>query len=87
MIGRRDEPDVGRPRSRLADPLVLPFLEEAEQLGLEGQRQVADLVEEERPALGRGDLAPHRATAPVNGAADVAEEFAFQQLGARGSGN
>ena len=71
----------------LADPLVAPFLQEAEQLGLERQREVADLVEEECPPLGRGDLALGVRDGPREGAADVTEQGALQQLGARGWGN
>src|SRR5262249_12907147 len=37
-IRGRDESDVRRPGPRLADPLVSAFLEEAEELGLEGER-------------------------------------------------
>ena len=48
---------VAGPRLRLADPLVRPVLQEPQQLRLHGRRQVADLVEEQRAALGRGDLA------------------------------
>ncbi len=74
-IGRRHEPDVGRARAGFADPFVAAFLEEPEQLGLEGQREVADLVEEERPTLGGGDrLPPVSATAPVKEPPRVAEQ-------------
>ena len=38
---------------RLADPLVGLVLDQAEELRLQCQRQVADLVEEQRPAVGR----------------------------------
>ena len=68
----------------LADPLVAPLLEESEQLGLERQRQVADLVEEQRARLRPRRPCPRcRVTAPVNDAAGVAEQRALQQLGAQ----
>ena len=52
-MGRADDPDVDRVLGRrpdLADPLLL---DRAQQLHLHRERQVADLVEEERPAVRR----------------------------------
>ena len=66
----------------LADPLVLPLLEEPEELGLERRREVADLVEEERPPLGGGDLAGGVADGPGERPPGVAEQVALQQVGA-----
>jgi hypothetical protein len=43
--------------ARLADPLVHLVVQEAEEAGLEVRAEVADLVEEERAALGLLDLA------------------------------
>ena len=65
----------------LTDPLVAPFLEESQQLGLERQRKVADLVEEQSPAFGRGDLALGVGDGSRERAAGVAEEVALEQLG------
>ena len=42
----------------LADALVFALLEQAQELGLDFQRQVADLVEEERAAVRGAHLAP-----------------------------
>ncbi len=67
--------------ARFADPFVAALLEQPQQLGLQRQRQVADFVEEERAPLGRRDLAgriPHRAG---EGALEMAEQLALQQLG------
>ena len=52
LVRGADEADVDGARARLADPADLLLLEDAEELGLEGERQVADLVEEERAARG-----------------------------------
>ena len=55
-------------------------LEDAEELGLRVERHVADLVEEERAAVGQLDeagLVPVRAG---EGAAPVAEELALQEV-------
>ena len=49
----RDDADVHVDRALRAQPFDLPLLEDAEQLDLERERQLADLVEEER-AAGRG---------------------------------
>ena len=51
-VGGGDEADVRLARLVGADALVLAFLEHAQQLDLDARRDLADLVEEERPALG-----------------------------------
>src|SRR5262249_3047774 len=50
-IGGGDDSDVDRDRRAAADALDLALLEDAEQLCLGLQRQLADLVEEERAAV------------------------------------
>src|SRR5262245_56246410 len=44
-VGRRDDAYVGTSDRRVADALILAILSEAEELGLQFQRQVSDLVE------------------------------------------
>ena len=80
-VGRRDQPDVGAARAVLTDAFVAPFLEEAQQFRLEQERKVADLVEEQRPSLGRGDLSLGVGDRAGERAARVAEELAFEQVG------
>src|SRR5882724_731224 len=46
VVGRCDEPDVSAERRRSTDTLVLALLEDAQELGLDSGRQLADLVEE-----------------------------------------
>ena len=65
-VRRGDDPQVGRARGRLADPHALAGLEHAQQLGLDRQRQLADLVEEQRAAVRRLEQPAFAATAPVN---------------------
>ena len=52
-------------------------------MGCKGQRQVADFVQEERSALGRGDLADRVADRAGEGPLHVAEKLALQQLGGK----
>ena len=69
-----------------ADPLQLPALQHAEQLGLHRQRQLADLVEEQAAAVGQFELAAPFVDRAGEGAAHMAEQFAFHQgLGQRGA--
>ncbi len=49
-----------------ADALELAFLQDAQQLGLDGRRHLADLVEEERAAVGELEAPFRLLTAPVN---------------------
>ena len=60
-IGRRDEPHVDADRPRAAEPLELLLLQDAQQLRLQLERDVADLVEEQRAAV--GELEPADAAA------------------------
>src|SRR4029077_14090185 len=50
-IRGRDDAHVRRALARVADALVRALLQEAEQLGLDLERQLADLVQEQRAAL------------------------------------
>ena len=60
-----------------ADPV---FLKRPQHLGLRRQRHVADLVHEQRAAVGLFELAPSLLDGRGEGAAFVAEEFAFDQF-------
>src|SRR5439155_6152453 len=54
-MGRGDQPDVDAPRLGRADRTNLAVLKEPEQHRLGIRRQLADLVEEEGPAVGDGE--------------------------------
>ena len=58
-IGRGDQPDVHAQRPARADAFELAFLQRPKQLRLHVERQIADLVEEQRAAV--GDLQPAEA--------------------------
>src|SRR5712691_12679698 len=51
-VGGRNDAYVRTPRARRANALVLAGLEHAQQLRLLRERQIGDLVEEQRAALG-----------------------------------
>ena len=69
-----------------ADPLELPLLEDAQQLGLERRRDLAHLVEEQGAPLGRLDPADLPLDRPGEGSSLVAEELALEErLGERGA--
>ena len=80
-----DDAHVALARDVAADALVDSFLQDAQQLHLHRQAHVADLVEEQRAALGDleaalagGDRAGERALL-------VAEQFGLEQLGGNGA--
>src|SRR6202044_697585 len=60
--------------------LVLAFLQKAQQLRLDFQRQLTDFVEEKRATVGGGDLAPRRRDRAGERAFHVAEELALEQV-------
>ena len=68
-------------RTLLADALDLAFLQHAEQLALLLQRDLADLVEEQRAAVGELETADAVAQSAGEGASLVAEEFAPRRRG------
>src|SRR4029077_6236623 len=82
--GRRQDADIHRNRMTVADPLDLAILKHAEQRDLCFRRQIADLVEEDRAAI--GGLEP--AEAPLQRARErallVAEELGGDER--RGNG-
>ena len=77
----RDDADVGPFRAASADGHVFALLEEAQQLHLHRRRRFADLVEEQRPAVGDGDQARPVLVRAGEGALEVAEQFALEQVG------
>src|SRR4051812_596732 len=77
-IGGREDPDVHATRPRRSDTLEFTRLEHAQQLGLEAERDVRDLVEEERAAV-RELEASHAVCLRVGERTfHVAEELAFE---------
>ena len=78
-VGGGDDADVAAERPGVADGRVLPLLEEAEELDLERQGQLAYLVEEERAALGRARRGPGARVGAGERALGVPEELALEQ--------
>ena len=77
--GRGDHAHVDAARLRFAERAHFLLLEDAQQLDLERQRQLADLVEEERAAVGLDEEAAPRAVGAGEGALGVPEELALEQ--------
>ena len=83
-VGGGDDPDVDRHRRAAADALDLALLEDAEELGLGLQGQLADLIQEEAPAVGQLEAADPPGEGAGEGAFLVAEQLALDQ--SRGQG-
>src|SRR5439155_19376588 len=85
-VGGRDDADVHLPPLRAADGTDLMLLEDAQPLRLQRGRDVADLVEEDRAAVGLREEAGCVGDGAGEGAADVPEELALEErLGERGT--
>ncbi|MCY1355441.1 hypothetical protein D9M69_418610 [compost metagenome] len=83
-VGRGDHPHVDVARLVGAQALDLAVLQSAQQLGLDRQRQLADLVEEQRAAVGRLETPWPRLPGAGEGTLGVAEQLALGQgLGQR----
>jgi hypothetical protein len=80
-VGRGDDPDVDLELARAAEAAEAPRVQHGEQLGLHLGREVADLVEEERAAVGQLEQ-------PALGLLGVGERAALvaEQLGAEEGG-
>ncbi|HMB82336.1 MAG TPA: sigma 54-interacting transcriptional regulator, partial [Vicinamibacterales bacterium] len=78
--GRHDA-HVGLARPRRADALEVACFEDAQELRLQVERDVGDLVEEERAAVGQLEEAAPRRLRARERAFDVAEELARHELG------
>ena len=78
-IGRRDHARVDANRGGAADGLDLAVLQRAEELGLQVDRQLADLVEKQRAAIGRDEQAAFGGVGTGERATDVTEQLAVEQ--------
>src|SRR5439155_23330523 len=79
-VGGGDQAHVDGAGALFTDPLEIALLQHPQQLALQLQRNFADLVEEQRAAVGEfepADAVAHRAG---EGAADVTEELALEQF-------
>ena len=79
-MGRRDHADVDVDRLGLADAADLAAVEDAQELRLEIERELADLVEEQRAAVGGLDQALLVGAGAGEAALGVAEQLARDQL-------
>src|SRR3954471_17504593 len=77
--------DPSRPRGRGPEPVHRPLLQHAQELRLDFERHVADLVEEQRPATSKLELACHAAHARSRERpAFVTEQLALHELARNG---
>ena len=80
QVGRGDDPDVDRHRLVGADGNHLALLERGQQFGLEVERQIADLIEEQGAAVRRLQPADAIAARIGEGALHMAEQFRFEEI-------
>jgi hypothetical protein len=78
-VRSRDDADVDARDLVVADALELAALQEAEELGLDGEGELADLVEKECAAVRGFDAAGAGLHGSGEGAAGVAEELGFKE--------
>ena len=78
-VGGGDQPDVDLHRPGPADPVDLPLLDGAKQLRLQAHVHLADLVEQQRAAVGLLEPADPAGHGAGKGALLVAEQLGLQQ--------
>ena len=79
-VGGGDDADVDGQRAGFTERGDLAGFEEAEQLGLEVEAELADFVEEQGAVAGGADQAELIAVGAGEGAAAVAEQLALEQV-------
>src|SRR5207245_8304766 len=79
LVGGADDPDVHLDVLVPTHPLEFPFLQDPQELHLHGRRDLADLIQEERAAVGLLELSLLLHRGPGKGAPLVPEELRFQQ--------
>jgi hypothetical protein len=79
-VRRADDPHVDREGAVAAHGSHAPLLEHAEELGLVRERELADLVEEERAPRGLAEEPRAIGGRAREGALEVAEELALDDL-------
>ena len=85
LVGGGNHANVDLARDVLADALVLPLLQHAQQLRLQIDRQIADLIEKNRAAIGDLEAAGPVAHGARERPAHVAEELALEHLARDGA--
>src|SRR5450432_71073 len=79
-VGSRDPADVGLHCLLATHTLEALLLQDAQELGLQARRQLADLVQKERPPFGQLDPAALTCVCAGERALFVTEELALQKL-------
>src|SRR6185436_5082880 len=79
-VGCGDDPDVAADGLRAADALELPLLQHAKELRLEIERQVADLVQEERAFVRELEAPDPSSDRTGERAPFVPEDFTLEQI-------
>src|SRR4051794_37750718 len=77
--GSGDDANIGPNRARVTDGRVLVELQNAQELHLQGQRELADLVEIERSSAGLREPAELAGMRSCEGAPSMAEQLAVQE--------
>ena len=80
MFVAQIRPEVGLDGARPADRAELVLLQHAQQLGLEGWLHLADLVEQDRAAVGQLEQARSLGNGTGEGAAAMAEQLRLDQI-------
>ncbi len=79
LQGGGDDPGVDGDRRRPAQPLHHPFLQDPQELPLQGQVQVADRIDEQGSPLGDLEFPYPAIVGASEGSPFVAEQFALQE--------
>src|SRR5690348_3063275 len=84
-MSRGYDPDIHVLGPRAAQPLELPLLQDAQELRLQLQRNIANFIQKQRSLIRQLDPANLLSDGAGKGAALVAKQFTFEQATGNGS--
>jgi len=79
-MGGRYQPNVNLVRAAAAKTFKLSFLENPQQLRLQGERKIADFIQKERPRVSHLEPSDTLRDGASEGSLFMAKEFALQKI-------
>src|SRR5260370_38558363 len=80
-VGRRNQASIGAKRTRASQPLEFPLLQNAEQFGLQFERNLSDFIQKNSASVGNLEAANALRDGSRESTSFVSEQLAFQQTG------
>src|SRR5258708_15040886 len=80
-VGRSNQARIGAKAARASQPLEFPLLQNAEQFGLQFERNLSDFIQKDSASVGNLEAANALRDGSRESTSFVSEQLAFQQTG------